>query len=145
MQARATAVGNGLVAFDDQREVALEELVGHVGEAGEQRVAIGAIAQRTAGDAAEADLEELEPLAVSVSASIEQVRRGREACGIEEFRRLLAEEAAEGVHFERAWLDPDSGKVFCLSNGPSKESVRRVHERAGHPTSEIYEVSIDVA
>jgi hypothetical protein len=59
--------------------------------------------------------------------------------------RDLAEEAAEGVHFERAWLDPDSGKVFCLSNGPSKESVRRVHERAGHPTSEIYEVSIDVA
>jgi hypothetical protein len=62
----------------------------------------------------------------------------------EAHERDLAEERTEGVHFERAWLDPDSGKVFCLSTGPSKESVRRVHERAGHPTSEIYEVSIDV-
>jgi hypothetical protein len=62
----------------------------------------------------------------------------------EAHERDLAEEAAEGVHFERAWLDPDSGKVFCLSTGPSKESVQRVHERAGHPTSEIYEISVDI-
>lgn len=54
----------------------------------------------------------------------------------------LAVEGEEGVHFERAWLDPESGKVFCLSTGPSKEAVMRVHERAGHPTSEVYEVSI---
>jgi hypothetical protein len=51
----------------------------------------------------------------------------------------------EGVMFERAWLDPDSGKVFCLSNGPSKEAVKRVHERAGHPTEQVYEVPIEVA
>jgi len=62
----------------------------------------------------------------------------------EAHERDLAEEAAEGVHFERAWLDPDSGKVFCLSTGPSKESVQRVHEKAGHPTSEIYEISVDI-
>lgn len=59
--------------------------------------------------------------------------------------RDLAHEAGEGVHFERAWLDPDSGKVFCLSTGPSKESVLRVHEQAGHPTTEVYEVAIEVA
>ncbi|MCU1440413.1 MAG: gualylate cyclase [Rhodoglobus sp.] len=35
----------------------------------------------------------------------------------------LAIEAEEGVHFEKAWLDPESGKVFCLSTGPSKEAV----------------------
>jgi uncharacterized protein DUF4242 len=57
----------------------------------------------------------------------------------------LAVEGAEGVHFERAWLDPQSGKVFCLSSGPSKEAVMRVHERAGHPTPEIYELPIEVA
>ena len=45
----------------------------------------------------------------------------------------LAVEAAEGVHFEHAWLDPESGTVFCLSSGPSKEAVRRVHDKAGHP------------
>jgi hypothetical protein len=56
----------------------------------------------------------------------------------------LAIEAEEGVHFERAWLDPESGKVFCLSTGPSKEAVMRIHERAGHPTTEVYEVPIEV-
>ena len=45
---------------------------------------------------------------------------------------------------ERAWLDPESGKVFCLSSGPSKEAVMRIHERAGHPTTEVYELPIEV-
>ena len=55
-----------------------------------------------------------------------------------------AAEAAEGVHFEHAWLDPESGTVFCLSSGSSKEAVRRVHAKAGHPTREIYELSVEV-
>jgi hypothetical protein len=59
-------------------------------------------------------------------------------------RRDLALEKGEGVHFERAWLDPESGKAFCLSDGPSKEAVLRVHEMAGHPTSEIYQVTVEV-
>jgi hypothetical protein len=63
---------------------------------------------------------------------------------LEAHRRDQEIEGEEGVHFETAWLDPDSGKVFCLSTGPSKESVLRIHERAGHPTSEIYEVPIEV-
>ena len=54
-------------------------------------------------------------------------------------------EQDEGVHFERAWLDPDSGKVFCLSSGPSRESVMRIHERAGHATAEVYEIPIEVS
>jgi hypothetical protein len=58
--------------------------------------------------------------------------------------RDLALEGDEGVHFERAWLDPQSGKVFCLSTGPNREAVVRVHERAGHPTSEVYELQIEV-
>ena len=59
--------------------------------------------------------------------------------------RDLAIEGEEGVHFERAWLDPDSGKVFCLSTGPSKEAVMRVHERAGHPTEQVYELTVEVS
>ncbi|HYB86021.1 MAG TPA: SCO4226 family nickel-binding protein [Streptosporangiaceae bacterium] len=62
----------------------------------------------------------------------------------EAHERDLAAEAAEGVHFEHAWLDPQSGKVFCLSSGPSKDAVLRVHEKAGHPTEEIYELPIEV-
>ena len=56
----------------------------------------------------------------------------------------LAIEADEGVHFERAWLDAEAGKVFCLSTAPSKEAVMRIHERTGHPTVEIYEIHTEV-
>lgn len=62
----------------------------------------------------------------------------------EAHRRDLAIEADEGVHFERAWLDPEAGKVFCLSNGPSREAIMRVHERAGHPTGEVYQLTVEV-
>jgi len=58
--------------------------------------------------------------------------------------RDLALEGDEGVHFERAWLDPEQGKVFCLATGPSKEAVMRVHERAGHATTEVYELMVEV-
>ena len=53
-------------------------------------------------------------------------------------------EAEEGVRFVRAWSDPAAGKVFCLSTGPSREAVMRVHERAGHPTAEVYELPNEV-
>ncbi len=59
----------------------------------------------------------------------------------EAHERDLAIEQDEGVHFERAWLDPETGKVFCLSTGPTREAVMRIHERAGHPTAEVYELS----
>ncbi len=62
----------------------------------------------------------------------------------EAHERDLAIEAAEGVHFERSWLDPQSGKAFCLSSGPSREAVLRVHEKAGHPTEEICELPVEV-
>ncbi len=62
----------------------------------------------------------------------------------EAHERDLAIESAEGVHFERAWLDPEAGKVFCLSSGPSKEAVLRVHDKAGHPAEEIYELPVEV-
>ena len=63
----------------------------------------------------------------------------------EAHERDLAIEADEGVHFSRCWLDPENGKVFCLSTGPTKESVMRIHERAGHPTAEVYAVPVEVA
>jgi hypothetical protein len=62
----------------------------------------------------------------------------------EAHERDLAIQADEGVVYERAWLDPDSGKVFCLATGPSREAVMRIHERSGHPTHEVYELPIEV-
>jgi hypothetical protein len=50
----------------------------------------------------------------------------------------------EGVVYERAWLDPEAGKVFCLVTGPTREAVMRIHERAGHPTPEVYEIAHEV-
>ena len=74
----------------------------------------------------------------------EQVRRNWTAVfdGMPDFRaelreaheRDLAVKAAEGVHFEHVRLDPVSGKVFCLSSGPSKEAVHRVYDKAGQGT-----------
>ncbi|MDQ3660303.1 MAG: SCO4226 family nickel-binding protein [Actinomycetota bacterium] len=48
----------------------------------------------------------------------------------------------EGVNFKHAWADPNSGTVFCLSEAPNAEAVKRVHERAGHGTDEVYEVPV---
>jgi hypothetical protein len=58
--------------------------------------------------------------------------------------RDLAIQDDESVVYERAWLDPESGKVFCLATGPSKEAVMRIHQRAGHPTHEVYEIMAEV-
>ena len=63
----------------------------------------------------------------------------------EAHQRDLEIEAEEGVHFARAWLDPEAGKVFCLATAPSREAVMRIHERAGHPTSEVYALTVEVA
>ena len=62
----------------------------------------------------------------------------------EAHERDLAIEGTEGVHFERTWLDPELGTVFCLSSGPSKEAVLRVHDKAGHPAAEIYDLLVEV-
>ena len=63
----------------------------------------------------------------------------------EAHQRDRAAQAAEGVEFGTAWVDPATGRAFCLSTGPSKEAVLRVHEHAGHPTTEIYEITLEVA
>ena len=54
----------------------------------------------------------------------------------------VAIQGEEGVNFKHAWADPDSGMVFCLSEAPNAEAVRRIHERAGHPADHIYEVPV---
>jgi hypothetical protein len=56
----------------------------------------------------------------------------------------VAIQGEEGVSYDHAWLDPVSGKAFCLITAPSKAAAMRIHERAGHPTSELYEVPISV-
>jgi hypothetical protein len=54
----------------------------------------------------------------------------------------LAIQHEEGVNFKHAWADPESGMVFCLSEAPNADAVRRIHERAGHPADNVYEVPV---
>jgi hypothetical protein len=54
----------------------------------------------------------------------------------------LAIQADEQVNFKKAWADPNSGTVFCLSEAPNAEAVKRIHERAGHPVDQVYEVPV---
>jgi hypothetical protein len=67
----------------------------------------------------------------------------REQLAAEHQKDLEAQKGTE-VHFTQAWADPESGKVFCLSEGPSREAVEEVHRHAGHPANETYEVPIEV-
>ncbi|MBY8878422.1 SCO4226 family nickel-binding protein [Actinacidiphila acidipaludis] len=56
----------------------------------------------------------------------------------------LAVQQEEGVQFERAWADPASGNVYCLSEAPSADAVRKAHERAGHAPDEVNPVPYSV-
>ncbi len=56
----------------------------------------------------------------------------------------LAIQSDEDVVFKTAWADPDSGVVYCLSEAPSADAVKRIHERAGHPADEIHPVPLKV-
>jgi hypothetical protein len=40
----------------------------------------------------------------------------------------LAIQGEEGVDFQHAWAGPDSGVVYCLSEGPNTEAVQRIHD-----------------
>jgi Protein of unknown function (DUF4242) len=53
----------------------------------------------------------------------------------------LAVQAKYGVRYLQYWYDPVSGKVFCLSDAPSKEAALAVHREAhGVEADDIFEV-----
>ena len=54
----------------------------------------------------------------------------------------LAIQDEEQVNFKQAWADPTSWMVFCLSEAPNADAVKRIHERAGHPVDQVYEVPV---
>lgn len=56
----------------------------------------------------------------------------------------VAIQSEEDVVFKSAWADPDAGVVYCLSEAPSADAVKRIHERTGHPADEIHPVPLKV-
>ena len=67
----------------------------------------------------------------------------RERLEAEHQKDLREQRSEPGVTFLRTWADPREGVIFCLSEGPTREAVERVHERAGHRADEMYEVTIE--
>ncbi len=67
------------------------------------------------------------------------VHRGMEGITADQLHQAhqadLAIEKDEGVHFERAWADPESGTVYCLSEGRRRRrSSASTNGRATRPT-----------
>ena len=58
----------------------------------------------------------------------------------EAHQKDVALQRKHGVTFTKYWVDEKTGKVFCLSEAPTKEAALAVHKEAGHPTQEIYQV-----
>lgn len=56
----------------------------------------------------------------------------------------LAIQGEENVVFKSAWADPEAGVVYCLSEAPSADAVKRIHERTGHPADEVHPVTLSV-
>jgi hypothetical protein len=79
-------------------------------------------------------------------AAFMDIHRGMKGITAEQLKEAhradVAIEGEEGVHFEHAWADPESGDVFCLSEAPSAEAVQRIHRRAGHAADEIHPVPL---
>jgi hypothetical protein len=50
----------------------------------------------------------------------------------------------EDVDFQRAWGDPESGMVWCVSEAPNADAVRKIHEKTGHPPTEVYPIPVEV-
>jgi hypothetical protein len=53
----------------------------------------------------------------------------------------LAVQGKHGVTFVRYWYDETTGKIFCLSDAPTREAVTAVHREAhGALADEMFEV-----
>ena len=74
------------------------------------------------------------------------VHRGMEGITAEGLKEAhdadLAIQDEERVNFKHAWADPATGLVWCLSEAPDVDAVKKIHERAGHPTDEVYPVPV---
>ena len=51
---------------------------------------------------------------------------------MEAHQKDLDLQGQENANFKQAWGDPETGTVFCLSEAPSKEAVRRGLRDHGH-------------
>lgn len=55
---------------------------------------------------------------------------------------VVANNAEQGVTWVQSYVSPDRKKTFCIYDGPTPESIRKVAERNGLPVERITEVSV---
>ena len=99
--AGAAAVDDRRVALDQHRIVGLQVLAGDVLEQRPPRMAVQAVADRTARNAAIENFHELERPAGLVDARIKEVRARAVAGRGRHFRRVVAQRPAEHVELPR--------------------------------------------
>lgn len=69
--------------------------------------------------------------------SIPQTEAGAKVC-----RGVVDVNAAAGVSWVHSYVTLDREKTFCVYDGPSPESIRKVAERNKLPVDRITEVSV---
>ena len=99
MQPRPTAVRNGLVLHDPEREIGLQELVRYVGERRPQGMTIRTVTGRPAGYPAESDLIQLIPLPILVITRVHEVGTVREARSAKRIRRTLPQQTTHDIEY----------------------------------------------
>ncbi len=69
--------------------------------------------------------------------SIPMNAAGRKASG-----SVVGVNAGESVTWINSYVTPDRRKTFCIYDGPSPESIRKVAERNGLPVDRITPVTV---
>jgi hypothetical protein len=62
--------------------------------------------------------------------------------GSEVARKVVRRNAEEGVTWVHSYVTQDKKKTFCVYDGPSPESIRKVAEKNGLPVDRITEVRV---
>ena len=62
--------------------------------------------------------------------------------GSEVTRKVVRRNAEEGVTWVHSYVTQDKKKTFCVYDGPSPESIRKVAEKNGLPVDRITEVRV---
>jgi hypothetical protein len=62
--------------------------------------------------------------------------------GAEKVRRVVENNAADGVTWVHSYVVPTRTKSFCIYDGPTPESIRQAARRTGLPVDSITEVSV---
>lgn len=69
--------------------------------------------------------------------SIPMTAEGRKAVA-----GVVANNAEQGVTWVHSYVTPDRKQTYCVYDGPTPESIRKVADRNGLPVQRITEVSV---